>query len=265
MNAQPIIVLFTQDLRLSDNACLHAAVASGHPIVPVYILDDVTPGEFAMGSASRWWLHQSLASLASSLDALGGKLVLRRGEASKVLEKLVHDTGAHGVYFSRGYAPWSAELEKKIAAQCDAQGVDCKRFSGFLLHEPEVIRTGNDGPYKVYTPFSRNCLSRDIFRKPRPAPEKIDFCGTEVATDNLDDLRLYEAKPDWAADFAERWSPGEAGAHEKLNDFLEDAVGDYDEARNLPDVHGTSRLSPYLHFGEVSPLQCWTATSHAVA
>lgn len=265
MSGHPIIVWFTQDLRLSDNACLHAAVASGHPILPVYILDDVTPGEFAMGGASRWWLHKSLGSLASSLKALDGRLVIRRGEAGSVLGQLVEQTGAKAVYFSRGYAPWSGELEKKIASQCEASGVDCKRFSGFLLHEPEAVRTGNDGPYKVYTPFSRNCLSRDISRQPRPAPETIDFHSAEVTGDGLDDLDLYSGQPDWAAEFPERWSPGEAGAHNKLKHFLETAVGDYDQARNLPDVPGTSRLSPHLHFGEISPLQCWTATRHAVA
>lgn len=265
MSGHPVIVWFTQDLRLSDNACLHAAVASGHPVLPVYILDDVTPGEFAMGGASRWWLQQSLASLASLLEAQGGKLILRRGEASSILEQLVAETGAQAVYFSRGYAPWSGRLEKKIAAQCDANGVECKRFSGFLLHEPEAVRTGNDGPYKVYTPFSRNCQSRDIARQPRPAPEKIDFHAAEVASDTLDDLDLYTARPDWAARFREHWSPGEAGALEKLTHFLEHAVGDYDEARNLPNVPGTSRLSPHLHFGEISPLQCWAATRLAVA
>ncbi|MEM7635223.1 MAG: deoxyribodipyrimidine photo-lyase, partial [Pseudomonadota bacterium] len=185
--------------------------------------------------------------------------------AGKVLEQLVHDTGARGVYFSRGYAPWSGELEKEIAAQCEVKGIECKRFSGFLLHEPEAIRTGSDGPYKVYTPFSRNCLSRDITREPRPVPEKIDFFGADVASVSLDDLDLYQGGPDWAARFPDRWTPGEAGAQEKLTHFLEHAVGDYAEARNLPDVKGTSRLSPHLHFGEISPLQCWAATRHAVA
>lgn len=265
MSGHPIIVWFTQDLRLSDNACLSAAVAAGRPILPVYILDDTTPGEFAMGGASRWWLRQSLASLASSLEALGGRLVLRRGQALGVLERLIAETGAQGVYFSRSYSPWSGEQEKKIAAHCAAEGLECRRFSGFLLHEPEAIRTGSDGPYKVYTPFSRNCLSRDITRKPRPAPERMNFYGADVAGDSLDDLNLYLGKPDWAADFPERWTPGEAGAREKLKHFLDNAVGDYDEARNLPDVKGTSRLSPHLHFGEISPLQCWAATSHAVA
>ncbi|WP_108880023.1 FAD-binding domain-containing protein [Anderseniella sp. Alg231-50] len=265
MSGHPIIVWFTQDLRLSDNACLHAAVASGHPVLPVYILDDITPGEFAMGGASRWWLHQSLASLAASLQALGGRLIIRCGEAGSVLAQLVAETGAKAVYFSRGYAPWSGGLEKNIAAQCDAAGVECKRFSGFLLHEPEAIRTGSDGPYKVYTPFSRNCLSREISRQPRPAPGKVNFHTAEITGDTLDDLDLYAGNPDWAAGFSEHWSPGEVGAHQKLTHFLEQAVGDYDQARNLPDVPGTSRLSPHLHFGEISPLQCWAATSHAVA
>lgn len=265
MSDHPIIIWFTQDLRLSDNACLSAAVASGHPILPLFVLDDVTPGEFAMGGASRWWLHKSLASLASSLEALGGRLVVCRGEAGHVIEKLVTKTGAQGVYFSRGYAPWSSKLEKRISAHCEAVGIECRRFSGFLLHEPEAIRTGNDGPYKVYTPFSRNCLTREITRKPRPAPEQVDFYNPDIAGDTLDDLNLYPDKPDWAADFRERWTPGEAGAHEKLEQFLENAVGDYKEARDLPNVRGTSRLSPHLHFGEISPLQCWAATSHAAA
>ncbi|MGI9512714.1 MAG: cryptochrome/photolyase family protein [Anderseniella sp.] len=265
MSDRPIIIWFTQDLRLSDNACLGAAVASGHPILPLFVLDDVTPGEFAMGGASRWWLHKSLVSLASSLEALGGRLVVCRGEAGHVVEKLVTKTSAQGVYFSRGYAPWSSKLEKRISARCEAVGIECRRFSGFLLHEPEAIRTGNDGPYKVYTPFSRNCLAREITRKPRPAPELVDFYSTDIAGDTVDDLSLYPDKPDWAADFPGRWTPGEAGAHEKLEQFLENAVGDYKEARDLPNVRGTSRLSPHLHFGEISPLQCWAATSHAAA
>ncbi len=265
MSGNPIIVWFTQDLRLSDNACLSAAIASGHPVLPVYVLDDATPGEFVMGGASRWWLHRSLACLAASLEALGGRLILRRGEAGGVLGDLVEETGAKAVYFSRGYAPWSGEQEKRIAAQCEADGIECRRFSGFLLHEPEAIRTGSDGPYKVYTPFSRNCLSRDITRKPRPAPEKIEFHDAQLAGDTLDDLDLYSGKPDWAADFPQRWTPGEAGAQEKLTQFLENAVGDYKEARDLPDRKGTSRLSAHLHFGEISPLQCWAAASHAAA
>jgi len=262
---QPIIVWFTQDLRLADNACLHSAVSSGHPIIPVYILDDETPGTFAAGGASRWWLHRSLASLASSFETLGGELIIRRGETGAILSQLVEQTNAKAIYFSRGYAPWSGELEAKIAAACDSAGADCKRFSGFLLHEPEAIRTGSDGPYKVYTPFSRKCLSRDIQRVPKPAPVKIKFYREKVAGGSLGDLDLYRAKPDWAARFPERWSPGETGAQEKLTSFLEHGVAEYNQARDLPAVPGTSRLSPHLHFGEISPLQCWTATRHAAA
>lgn len=265
MSGQPIIVWFTQDLRLADNACLNAAVASGHPVVPVYILDDVTPGAFVMGGASRWWLHRSLGSLASSLEKLGGKLIIRRGESGKLLGQMIAQTGAKAVHFSRGYAPWSGELEKQVASACERNGADCKRFSGFLLHQPEAIRTGSDGPYKVYTPFSRKCLASPPSRGPRPAPASIDFHAGDLSSGSLDDLGLYRGQPDWAARFSGRWSPGEAGAQEKLMHFLDKAVGDYAEARNLPGVAGTSRLSPHLHFGEISPLQCWSATQHAIA
>ena len=187
MPNRPIIVWFTQDLRLADNAGLYKAAGSGHPVIPLYILDDVSPGAFVTGAASRWWLQQSLASLQSSIAALGGKLILRTGEASNVLGQLLRETGAKAVYFSRGYAPWSGDVEARVAETCVAAGADCKRFSGFLLHEPEAIRTGSDGPYKVYTPFSRNCLSRELRRSPRPAPEKIDFYPDHVSGDSLDE------------------------------------------------------------------------------
>ncbi len=265
MSDQPIIVWFTQDLRLADNACLHSAVSSGHPIVPVYILDDVTPGPLAPGRASRWWLQQSLASLTSSIEALGGGLIIRRGEASTILGQLVEQTNAQAVYFSRGYAPWSGELEDKIAAACSSAGADCKRFSGFLLHEPESIRTATNGPYKVFTPFSQKCLSRDLERVPRPAPAAIRFHQEKVPGIHPGDLDLYRPQPDWAARFQERWSPGEIGAREKLRHFLQHGVAEYPQARDRPAVYGTSRLSAHLHFGEISPLQCWTATRHAAA
>jgi deoxyribodipyrimidine photo-lyase len=264
MSGNPIIVWFTQDLRLGDNAALSAAAASGRPLLPVYILDDDTPADWTMGAASRWWLEQSLGSLHDALQDRGGRLVLRRGKPLKVLEQLARETGAHGIWFSRNYAPWSAGLETALAGWASGQGIECKRFAGYLLHNPEDIRTGGGTPYKVYTPFSRACFENEPQRGPRPVPQGMTFWGGSVTSDQLADWDLYGGKPDWAAGFAERWTPGEAGAHEKLDRFIAQAAQDYADARNIPAVYGTSRLSPHLHFGEISPLQCWHAMRHAM-
>jgi len=264
MSDRPVIVWFTHDLRLSDHAPLTKAVESGKPIVPVYILDDLTSGSFAMGGASRWWLHQSLTNLLEALEQQGVKLILRRGEALRMLQELVRDTDADALYFSRNHAPWSGKLERQITNWCEGVGVQCKRFTGYLLHEPETIRTGQDGPYKVYTPFSKVCFAAETARSPRLAPVNIQAWKGDVGGERLADWKLYEAQPDWAKGFAARWSPGETGAQKKLDRFLLEVVADYKDDRDRPDLYATSRLSPHLHFGEITPLQCWHATRHAM-
>jgi deoxyribodipyrimidine photo-lyase len=264
MSDAPIIVWFTHDLRLSDHAALTKAAETGRPLLPVYVLDDNTPGDWAMGGASRWWLEQSLQSLASAIKEKGGRLLLRRGKTLDVLQKLAEETAAHGIYFSRNYAPWSGELEQQLAGWCGNNGVECKRFAGYLLFDPDEIRTGSDTPYKVYTPFSKACFSKAPTREPRPMPGSMTFWLGGIKSDDLDDWQLYDGKPDWACAFADRWTPGEQGAQDKLDRFISEAAQDYDDARNRPDMFGTSRLSPHLHFGEISPLQCWHAMRHAM-
>ncbi|MGB7206538.1 MAG: deoxyribodipyrimidine photo-lyase [Anderseniella sp.] len=264
MSDRPAILWFTNDLRMSDNAALTRAVESGRPILPVFILDDQVAGKFAMGGASRWWLMHSLEMLGASIKSLHGMLVLKRGASLQVLTSLIEETGAEALYFSRNHAPWSAELEKSVFDLCAGKGVECKRFSGFLLHEPEAIKTGSDTPYKVYTPFSRNCFDNSPARAPRATPQDINFYKGAITSDELVDWQLYSARPDWASGFGERWQPGEAGAHNKLERFISQAIKNYHDARDIPGTFGTSRLSPHLHFGEISPLQCWHAARHAM-
>ena len=265
MSDSPVIVWFTHDLRLGDNAALTAAAATGRPVLPVYILDDETPGDWAMGAASRWWLERSIKSLEQSIKEIGGRLYLRRGNSLDVLKQLAGEAAAGAIHFSRNHAPWSGKLEQHIAAWRKDNGIDCKRFAGYLLHDPQSIRTGAGDPYKVYTPFSRACFATEPFREPRPVPEDMQFWLGGISTDDVNDWRLYDGKPDWANEFGERWSPGEQGARDKLDRFIAEAAGDYKEARDLPRLFATSRLSPHLHFGEISPLQCWHAARHAMA
>ena len=141
----PAILWFRQDLRLADNPALSAAAASGRPIVATYILDDVTPGRWAMGEASRWWLAGSLASLGKSLAERGVFLVLRRGEAGAELDALVGETKAAAVYWNRCYEPAIVARDKKIKAALTQAGVEAASFNAALLCEPWTLKTGGGG------------------------------------------------------------------------------------------------------------------------
>lgn len=254
---QPVIMWFRQDLRLADNPALSAAAAAG-PLIGLYILDDQTPAEWRWGGASRWWLNESLKSLSKKLP-----LILRKGKADAVLAAFIKETGAKALYFTHDYAPWSGTLEQRVRDVCETAGVDCHRYGGFLLHEPEAIRTGAGQPYKVFTPFSRAAMAAQPDRKPRPAP-KIEAAETKVASDHLADWKLLPATPNWAKGFGPVWTPGEEGAKARLEQFIESSLADYAEGRDRPDQDATSRLSPHLHWGEISPLQCWQAVRNAM-
>jgi deoxyribodipyrimidine photo-lyase len=257
----PVIVWFRRDLRLSDNAALTAAAKSGAVLLPVYILDDKIPGDFRMGGASRWWLHHSLAALDDSLKKRGGALCLRTGDSSRVLASLLDETGAYAIHATKGYDPWDAKLEEAVANACQKTGATLELHSGRVLFDPEKIRTGSGAPYKVFTPFWKACLSAPEPHTPLRRPKHERFAKAKSET--LDDLKLLPKKPDWAAGLRETWACGEEAAKKRLTDFIDDALADYPNARNNIDDVSTSRLSPYLHFGEISPNQVWHAVSHA--
>ncbi|MFM5914018.1 MAG: cryptochrome/photolyase family protein [Chakrabartia godavariana] len=238
------ILWFRQDLRLHDQAALVAAAGEG-AFVPVYILDDETPGDRRMGGAQRWWLHHSLARLKAALPGL----VLRRGSGMAELARLSADTGATRIHAIRHYEPWWRAAESEVAAEFDLVLHD-----GNHLARPEAILTGGGTRYKVFTPWWRALLAQMPPPKPLAIPD-LSGCRSGIASDDLDDWNLLPTKPDWSTGFAD-WTPGEAGARAALKAFLR-RLKDYDSARNLPAVAGVSRLSPHLHFGEISPATVW--------
>ena len=237
-----------------DNPALSAAAASGRPVVVLYILDEETPGEWQIGAASRWWLHQSLEALSADLGALGSQLLLRRGHAADVLKKVVSETGAATVFWNRLYEPYAIARDKELKAELKTHGVEVHSSNASLLFEPWVSKTKTGGPYRVFSPFWRNCL-RELPQPdhPLPAPKTINRPTMAPDTENLDDWALCPTKPDWAVNFGEVWSPGTQGASERLSRFFSEAASDYKDARNQPGVDGTSGLSPHLHYGEISP------------
>jgi deoxyribodipyrimidine photo-lyase len=249
---------FRQDLRTRDHAALNAAAAAGE-VICLYVLDDETPGQWRWGGASRWWLHRSLQDLSKNL-----KLVLRRGRADAVIADVIRETGACAVYFTRDYAPWSPDLERRVKDICESAGATCHRFGGYLLHEPESIRNGSGEPYKVYTPFSRACFAAGEPRLPAAAAKPRMWQGN-VRSENLQGWNLLPKHLGWSKGFETEWQPGEEGARTRLSTFIENGLVHYAEGRARPDESFTSRLSPHLHWGEISPAQCWAAVRGAMA
>ena len=236
---------------MSDQPALLAAVEEG-PVIPVYVLDDEGPRDWAMGGASRWWLHHSLHALDQRLRKKGSRLILRRGKSAEALEKLAKEVGARKVHAMHHYEPWWRNAEKSVAKSLDL----CLHDGGLLL-PPGAVRTGSGGIYRIYTPFARAVMEQMSPAAPRPAPQSICAPSAWPASDTLKEWTLLPSRPDWASAFAEDWTPGEDGARRRVADFLDEA-GDYAEARNLPSREGTSRLSPHLHYGEVSPAYVWS-------
>ncbi|TFB47229.1 cryptochrome/photolyase family protein [Cryobacterium tagatosivorans] len=261
----PSVIWFRDDLRVGDNPALHAAIQRGRPIVGVFVLDEESPGFRALGGASLWWLHRSLLSLAASLEGLGARLILRSGPAESVITALTASVGAGAVFWNRRYGAAEREVDTRIKAGLRAGGVETESFAGSLLFEPWTIRTGQDRPYSVFTPFWRACTSGPPPRMPYPAPRKIPGWGGAMASDGLADWALEPTRPDWAAGLRSEWEPGEASARALLDTFLRDALDDYADARDLPAEPATSRLAPHLRWGEISPYQVWHAADAARA
>jgi deoxyribodipyrimidine photo-lyase len=251
--AAPVILWFRHDLRLADQAALLAAMEEG-PVVPVYVLDDETPKHRKMGGASRWWLHHSLKRLDEDLQEKGSRLILRRGACAEVLSKLAEEIGATQVHALHHYEPWWRNAEKAVTDRLDLQLHD-----GNYLVPPGTIRTGSGGIYKIYTPFMKALWQHMPPAEPRDAPDHIPAPDKWPSSERLLDWALLPTKPDWAKGFAE-WRPGEAGAAQRLQAF-KDHAEEYDEGRNLPSIEGSSRLSPHLHFGEVSIAKVWNHIS----
>ena len=224
-------------------------------MVPVYVLDDDTPRHRKMGAASRWWLHHSLAALDVALRAKGSRLILRRGKSEDVLAEVAGEVGASRVHALHHYEPWWRNAERAVAAK-----LELVLHDGNYLAPAGSVSTGAGQPYKIFTPFWRALRDRLPPADPLPAPSRFDAPATWPTSDQLGDWQLLPARPDWATGFGEEWTPGEAGAQDRLQDFA-DIASRYEGQRNLPSIEGSSRLSPHLHFGEISPATIW----HAVA
>lgn len=262
------LVWFRNDLRLADHAALTHAAERG-AVVPVFVWAPDEEGEWAPGGAHRWWLHESLQTLDAALREKGSRLVLRQGASLDEIQAVCAATGADRVVWQTRYAPALRRRDEDVKAALQNAGIETRQFAGRILHDPEAIRTGSGGPYKVFTPFWKKCRDEMTVGEPLHVPRMGNSKAPEAWPDSvdLDALGLTpEAQDgvDWAAGMRETWTPGETGALDRLDTFLDEALIDYDEARDVPADHGTSMLSPHLHWGEVSPRTVWARTNDRV-
>lgn len=253
------LVWFRRDLRLADNPALSHALSEARHVIPVFIHAPEEEAPWAPGAASLWWLHHSLESLSSDIAKRGGRLILRQGSSLKTLQQLIKETGATLLCWNRVYEPACIARDTEIKSALKAQDIECSSHNAALLFEPWAVRTQQDKPFRVFTPFWRHCHAR-MSEQPLPlaTPNSLPSVKKSLASDELSALNLLP-RINWDTGLRNQWQAGEAGAHARLLRFIDEAASDYSTERNRPDKTGTSCMGPYLHFGEISPRQIVTA------
>ena len=250
MNQPLSIVWFRQDLRTLDNPALTAACKADN-VLPIYILDDANAGQYKMGGASRWWLHHSLKALNASLS---NALNIYHGDAATVIGDLCQRFAVETVYWNRCYEPYHITQSQNIKVQLSSQGIKACSINGSLLNEPWAVFKKDGSPYKVFTPYHREASKIDRSIDILPAPTLPIGLTRDPKAILLDSLALLPLTH-WDANFYKHWTPGEAGASSLLKRFLSDGINDYKDGRDRPALKAISRLSPHLHFGDISPQQ----------
>jgi len=231
-------------------------------VIPLFIWSPEEEGDWEPGAASRWWLHHSLSELTQALAKLGSPLVIRRGYSLSILRAFTKEVGAQAVYWNRRYEPSTIVRDKNIKGALVADGVDVRSFNGSLLFEPWQVLNGKNEPYKVFTAYYKSATALVSPPYPVERPKKLVGPAKGLQSAAIQDLMLLP-KIDWTKGMEKVWRPGEKGAKKNLENFLESIVDEYVSDRDRPAVRGTSRLSPHLHFGEISPRTIWHAVKDA--
>ena len=244
-----------RDLRLADNPALHHALQEARQVIPVFIHAPDEESPWQPGAASLWWLHHSLSALQRDIKILGSRLIIRRGNSLATLQQLIEETGATLVCWNRLYEPAVIARDTNIKTTLKDQDIAVSSHNAALLFEPWEVRNQQDKPFRVFTPFWKHCQTRLSQQPlPLPRPETLPAAAAALPSLSLAELKLLPTIP-WDAGMREHWQPGEAGAHALLQTFIDTAAQNYKTERDRPDKPGTSRLSPHLHFGEISPRQ----------
>lgn len=258
-----LVVFDSCSLRLADHPALQAAVTEGSPIIPLFVWDKRDTSGRPMGGAAKWWLHHALLDLDAQLATLGSRLIIRSGDWVEVVTAAARAVGANRLCLTRAYEAPLVAAQKALKDQLEPVGIAIKRYPGRLLFEPEAILTKDGKPYTVFSPFWRNCQAQPLPGQPYTAPEILDSPPHWPETETIESLGLLPSKPDWAGGIRATWQPSRADGLMRLEAFLADIAARYKDNRDRPDRDGTSRLSPYLKFGQLSVREVFHAAHRA--
>ena len=256
--SEPVLVWFRQDLRIEDNSALSAAVETGRPVIPVYIHAPEEEGTWPPGGASKWWLHHALEALDKALQGYGSGLVLRSGPTLESLLDICNTHHVSDVFWNRRCEPAIIRRDADIKQQLREQGVGVQSFSASLLFEPHTIQNRSGKPFRVFTPFWKHLRTLPVEGPVVVDTSRLAAPANLPQSESLENLKLLPAIG-WDKAFYQHWNPDLKGARLSLDEFVSQRVRRYKDRRDLPAVNGTSRLSPYLHFGQVGPRQVWQA------
>lgn len=260
MTDAPVLVWLRRDLRLADNPALAAACATGWPVIPLFIRDG---SDDKLGAAPKWRLGESLGALAADLEAQGGRLILRSGDAAAVLDRILAETGAGSVFWSRGYTPDGMARDRAIKMRLKDRGLQARSFGGSLLFEPWTVETGAGGFYRVYSPYWKTVRDRHV-DTPAPPPARISAPARWPRSETLPEWQMGRAMNRGAKVVAAHARIGEATAQARLAAFCDGPIDAYKESRDFPAADATSGMSEHLAWGEISPRQCWHAGHQAM-
>ncbi|MBN8554403.1 MAG: deoxyribodipyrimidine photo-lyase [Deltaproteobacteria bacterium] len=256
MTSEPILLWCRRDLRLKDNPALLAAVATGRPIIPVFIWSPSEEKPWAPGAATKWWLHHSLLDFQLRLQEKKSDLIFREGKSLESLRRLIQEAGATSIFWNRLYEPKIRQRDEEIKDSLKKDGLEVRSFNSYLLFEPWTIQNLQKKPFQVFSPYWKNCLSQKYKIEVQPAPKKIISPATWPKSQKLSDFELIP-KIRWYDEMAKAWTPGEDSAQKQLKRFIKDAAADYPKNRDYPSILGTSKISAHLHFGEISIRDIW--------
>ena len=255
------IVWFRQDLRLADHPALAEAIRSGRAVVPVYLWAPTEEGDWSPGGATKWWLHHALMDLDTQLREIGSRLlVVDASEEGSLasLQKIAKKCDAEAVFWNRRYEPLAIERDTKIKAALKNLGIAVESYNGGLLHEPTVIQNKSGRPFQVFTPFWKHYQTLEV-----PRPVEVDLKELKSPSKWPDGVEIESLgllpTIQWDGGLYDFWgTPSRKMVDERVTEFVNGGSANaYEDHRDLPAEDGTSRMSPFLHFGQIGARELW--------
>ena len=259
------VIWLRKDLRIHDHAGFAKAIANNYEIIPVFIWDEAEH-QWQEGAASQWWLYHALADLQEQIKNLGGKVYIHQPEEGQsvadYLQALVKAYDAEVIYWGRRYEPEIVKRDTTLKQDLLNQEFEVKSFNTHLIYEPHTIRNKSGKHFKVFTPFWKHCLTLEVGQLIQVSKEqwkKVNWHLTSAKL-SIDDLGLLP-KISWDEGFYDHWKPQRNEGLKRLKEMVSTKYKTYNVERDLPAIDGTSQLSPYLQWGQISAHEIYHAFS----